>query len=55
MKKKVQYKLALTSSRVTVAITHAECGCSAGKEGLEIFAHALTGYELGVILNQEGL
>ena len=41
MKKKVQYKLALTVSNATAAITHAECGCPTGKGNLatlELFA-----------------
>ena len=39
MKKKVQYKLALTISGKTAAITRAECGCPAGEGPLATCKH----------------
>ena len=39
MKKKVQYKLALTASSATAAITHAECGGPSGKGNLATCKH----------------
>ena len=39
MKKKVQYNIAFIISRATSAITHAACGCPAGKGPLATFKH----------------